>query len=60
MLLLLIDGKTARNVSFWIGKPQVTQEFRKVNDIWVSSANRSVSDVKLMARHRTGHRFCRL
>jgi len=48
--IVRIDGKTARNVSFWIGKPQVTQEFRKVNDIWVSSANRSVSDVKLMGR----------
>ena len=48
--IIRIDGKTARNVSFWIGKPQVTQEFRKVDDIWVSSANRSVSDVKLMGR----------
>ncbi len=48
--IVRIDGKTARNVSFWIGKPQVTQEFRKVNDIWVSSVNRSVSDVKLMGR----------
>ena len=48
--IVRIDGKTARNVSFWIGKPQVTQEFRKVNDVWVSSANRSVSDVKLMGR----------
>ncbi|HYI94698.1 MAG TPA: outer membrane lipoprotein-sorting protein [Bryobacteraceae bacterium] len=48
--IVRIDGKTARNVSFWIGKPHVTQEFRKVDDIWVSSANRSVSDVKLMGR----------
>jgi hypothetical protein len=48
--IIRIDGKTARNVSFWIGKPHVTQEFRKVDDIWVSSANRSVSDVKLMGR----------
>lgn len=45
-----VEGKTARNVSFWIGKPHVTQSFRKVDNVWVAAENRSVSDVKLLGR----------
>jgi hypothetical protein len=48
--IVRVEGQTARNVSFWIGKPHVTQEFRKTDDVWVSAANRSVSDVKLLGR----------
>jgi hypothetical protein len=48
--IVRVDGETARNVSFWIGKPRVTQEFRKTENVWVSATNRSVSDVKFLGR----------
>jgi hypothetical protein len=48
--IVRVEGETARSLSFWIGKPQITQCFRKENDVWVSSTNRSVSDVKLLGR----------
>jgi len=48
--VLRVEGQTARSLSFWIGKPQIRQDFRKVQDIWLSAANRSVSDVKLIGR----------
>jgi hypothetical protein len=37
-------------VSFWIGKPYIAQDFEKVDDVWVSARNRSVSDVKFLGR----------
>lgn len=48
--IVRVEGRTARSVSFWIGKPQIYQSFRKVDGVWVSSANRSVSDVKLLGQ----------
>ena len=45
-----VEGRTAKSVSFWIGKPHIVQEFRKVGDVWVSASNRSTSDVKLLGR----------
>lgn len=48
--ILRVEGKTARSISFWIGKPHVVQEFRKVDDVWVAATNRSVSDVKFLGR----------
>lgn len=48
--IVRVEGETARSVSFWIGKPQVTQSFRKVEGVWVSSANRSVSNVRLLGK----------
>jgi hypothetical protein len=48
--ILRVEGRTARSISFWIGKPNVQHEFRKVEDLWLSASNRTVSDVKLMGR----------
>lgn len=48
--IVRVEGKTARSVSFWIGKPHITQSFRKVDDVWVSATNKSVSNVKLLGR----------
>lgn len=45
-----VEGQTARSLSFWIGKPRISQTFRKVDGVWVSAINRSVSDVKLIGR----------
>ena len=46
--IVRVEGRTAKSVSFWIGKPHIIQEFRKVGDVWVSASNRSTSDVKLL------------
>lgn len=48
--IVRVEGRTAKSVSFWIGKPWLTQDFRKVHEMWVSSSNQSVSDVKLLGR----------
>jgi negative regulator of sigma E activity len=48
--IVRVEGRTAHSVSFWIGKPYIAQTFRKVDDVWVSASNRSVSDVKLLGR----------
>jgi hypothetical protein len=48
--IVRVEGRTARSVSFWIGKPFIVLDFRKVDDIWVSSANHSVSDVKFLGK----------
>jgi negative regulator of sigma E activity len=48
--ILRVEGRTAKSVSFWIGKPHIVQEFRKVGDVWVPASNRSASDVKLLGR----------
>lgn len=45
-----VEGETARSLSFWIGKPRVMQSFRKVDGIWVSAANRSVSQVRFLGK----------
>lgn len=42
--LLKIEGHPSANLSFWVGKPEVTQEFQKYGDFWMSSHNRSLSD----------------
>jgi hypothetical protein len=48
--IVRVEGRTSHSVSFWIGKPYIAQTFRKVNGVWVSASNRSVSDVKLLGR----------
>jgi hypothetical protein len=48
--IVRVEGRTARSVSFWIGKPHITQSFRKVDNVWVSATNKSVSDVKLLGQ----------
>ena len=48
--IVRVEGRTSKSVSFWIGKPYIIQDFRKVGDVWVSASNRSTSDVKLLGR----------
>jgi hypothetical protein len=48
--IVRVEGRTARSVSFWIGRPEVRQQFRKVNEVWVSATNYSVSNVKFLGR----------
>jgi len=48
--IVRVEGRTAKSVSFWIGKPYIVQNFRKVDDVWVSASNQSTSDVKLIGK----------
>ena len=47
--IVRVEGRTARSVSFWIGKPYIART-SKIDDVWVSARNRSVSDVKLLGK----------
>jgi hypothetical protein len=48
--IIRLEGRTAGNVSFWIGKPYIVQKFKKVDDVWLSAHNQSVSDVRWLGR----------
>ncbi len=45
-----VEGRTAKSVSFWVGRPYIVQDFRKVGDFWLSSENHSVADVKIFGK----------
>jgi hypothetical protein len=42
-----IKGQLSKSVSFWVGRPDIEQEFAKFQGFWMPSYNRSVSYVKL-------------
>jgi hypothetical protein len=48
--LLKIEGHPSANLSFWVGKPEITQEFQKYGDFWMSSHNRSLSDSCILGK----------
>jgi hypothetical protein len=48
--LLKIEGHPAANLSFWVGKPEITQEFQKYGDFWMSSHNRSLLDSCILGK----------
>ena len=52
-----IEGRTAKSVSFWVGRPYIVQDFRKVGDFWLSAENHSTADVKLIGKTELTIRF---
>lgn len=48
MAMVRMEGRTSKNVSFFIGRAYVVQEFRKVGEFWYSSRSRSTADVKFL------------
>ena len=42
------EGDTSRSVSFWVGKPWIEQDFRKVGDYWLCWRNHSTAMVKIL------------
>jgi hypothetical protein len=48
--LVAIEGRPSASVSFWVGKPLISQSFEKVGDYWLLAQNRSVVDAKLVGR----------
>lgn len=46
--LVKLEGRPAENLSFWVGKPFISQTFVKVGEFWLSAQNRSLSDTRLL------------
>lgn len=47
---LRVEGRPSKSLGFWVGRPLISQEFRKVGDFWLSSKNTSSADVKIIGR----------
>jgi hypothetical protein len=45
-----IKGRPSANISFWVGKPLITQSFQKVGDVWLLAHNESVTTAKIVGR----------
>jgi hypothetical protein len=48
--LVALEGRSAASVSFWVGKPYITQSYEKVGDLWILAHNHSVADARLVGR----------
>ena len=46
--IIRIEGRPAANLSFWVGKPYIVQEFQKVGQFWMASRNRSQSQSMIL------------
>lgn len=47
---LRVEGRPSKSLGFWVGRPLISQEFRKVGDFWLSSKNTSSADVKIIGK----------
>jgi hypothetical protein len=45
-----IKGRPAANISFWVGRPHITQSFQKVGDVWLLAHNESTTTAKVVGR----------
>ena len=45
-----LEGRPSKSLGFWVGKPQITQDFRKVGSFWLSSRNQSTADVRFVGK----------
>ncbi len=45
--VVAVQGRPSERVSFWVGKPEITQNFSRVEGVWMMSTNRSVAEVKI-------------
>lgn len=48
--LLKVEGHPAASLSFWVGKPLVTQEFQKYGDFWMSCHNHTSSESFMLGK----------
>lgn len=48
--LVRVQGRPSQRVSFWVGKPEITQTYRKVGPAWMLISNQSSADVRLIGR----------
>jgi hypothetical protein len=50
MAMVRMEGRTAKRISFLVGRADVVQEFRKIGNFWYSSASHSTADVKFFGQ----------
>jgi hypothetical protein len=50
MAMVHMEGRTAKKISFWIGRADVAHDFRKVGEFWYVSRSRSTANVKLLGK----------
>jgi hypothetical protein len=46
--LIRMEGRTAANMSFWVGKPYVVYDFQKVGCYWLAARNQSLADARFI------------
>ena len=50
MAMVRMEGRTTKSMSWLVGRADVVQEFRKVDDLWYSSLNQSTADVRFLGK----------
>lgn len=50
MAMVRMEGRTAKRISFFVGRADVVHEFRKIGSFWYSVASHSAADVKFFGR----------
>jgi hypothetical protein len=50
LALVRMEGRTAKRISFLVGRADLVQEFRKIGEFWYSSTSRSTADVRFLGR----------
>jgi hypothetical protein len=43
-----LEGHPAANISFWVGKPLITQTWRKTGEFWMAASNCSRSESRIL------------
>lgn len=46
--LVRLEGRPVKSLSFWVGKPQIVQEFQKHGNFWLYSRLTSIANVRLV------------
>lgn len=48
--IIHLEGRTGASVSFWLGRPTITEDYEKIAQFWVAKRRHSVSDSFLLGR----------
>ena len=48
--LARLEGRPASNISFWVGRPYIVQNFAKVGEQWMASSNHSTAESRLFGK----------
>lgn len=50
LAIIRFEGRTNGRISFWIGKPEITQSFRRLGSLWVPDVTHSMTDSLIFGR----------
>jgi hypothetical protein len=50
LAMVRMEGRTAKRISFLVGRADVVQKFRKIGEFWYSSESHSTADVRFLGR----------